>query len=65
MMERVILHSDMNNFYASVECMKNPELKQYPIAVCGDVEERHGIVLAKNYLAKEAGVQTVKPSFSV
>ena len=32
-MERVILHSDMNNFYASVECMKNPELKQYPIAV--------------------------------
>ena len=46
-MERVILHADMNNFYASVECMKNPELKQYPIAVCGDVEERHGIVLAK------------------
>ena len=41
-MERVILHSDMNNFYASVECMLNPELNAYPIAVCGDVEERHG-----------------------
>lgn len=55
-MERVILHSDMNNFYASVECMLNPELKAYPIAVCGDVEERHGIVLAKNYKAKAKGV---------
>lgn len=58
MMERVILHADMNNFYASVECMKNPELKQYPIAVCGDVEERHGIVLAKNGKAKFFGVST-------
>ena len=57
-MERVILHSDMNNFYASVECMLNPELKAYPIAVCGDVEERHGIVLAKNYKAKAKGVST-------
>lgn len=57
-MERVILHSDINNFYASVECMKNPELKQYPIAVCGDVEERHGIVLAKNGKAKFFGVST-------
>ena len=35
-MERVILHSDMNNFYASVECMLNPELKAYPIAVWND-----------------------------
>ena len=58
MMERVILHADMNNFYASVECMKNPDLKQYPIAVCGDVEERHGIVLAKNDKAKFFGVST-------
>lgn len=57
-MERVILHSDMNNFYASVECMLNPELRAYPIAVCGDVEERHGIVLAKNYKAKEKGIST-------
>lgn len=36
-MKRIILHSDMNNFYASVECMLNPELKNHPVAVCGDV----------------------------
>ena len=58
MMSRTILHCDMNNFYASVECFKNPKLKPYPIAVCGDEEERHGIVLAKNYKAKAYGVTT-------
>lgn len=57
-MSRIILHSDMNNFYASVECMLNPSLKGKPIAVCGSQEERHGIVLAKNYPAKAYGVQT-------
>ena len=57
-MKRIILHSDMNNFYASVECMLNPELKNHPVAVCGDAEERHGIVLATNYKAKEYGVST-------
>lgn len=41
---RNILHCDMNNFYASVECMLDPTLKKYPIAVCGSVEERHGKV---------------------
>lgn len=41
-MLRSILHCDMNNFYASVECMLDPALKKYPIAVCGSVEERHG-----------------------
>ena len=51
-MQRVILHCDMNNFYAYVECMLNPELKNKPVAVGGSVEERHGIVLAKNYAAK-------------
>ena len=51
-MLRSILHCDMNNFYASVECMLDPALKKYPIAVCGSMEERHGIVLAKNYKAK-------------
>lgn len=57
-MQRVILHCDMNNFYASVECMLNPELKNKPVAVSGSVEERHGIVLAKNYAAKAFGVST-------
>ena len=55
---RKILHVDMNNFYASVECMLNLELKPYPVAVCGNQEERHGIVLAKNYAAKALGVST-------
>ena len=55
---RKILHSDMNNFYASVECMLNPSLKGKSVAVCGSVEERHGIVLAKNYPAKACGVKT-------
>lgn len=57
-MERVILHSDLNNFYASVECLYNPKLKNKPVAVGGSVEERHGIVLAKNMLAKKCGVKT-------
>jgi DNA polymerase-4 len=48
----------MNNFYASVECMLDPSLKGIPVAVCGSVAERHGIVLAKNYPAKAYGVQT-------
>ncbi len=59
---RNILHSDMNNFYASVECMLNPSLKGKPVAVCGSVEERHGIVLAKNYPAKAYAVQTGDPN---
>lgn len=58
MNERTVLHVDANNFYASVECMLHPELRGNPIAVCGDVEERHGIVLAKNYAAKAYGVST-------
>lgn len=58
MTERAILHIDMNNFYASVECMLDPALKAHPIAVCGSQEDRHGIVLAKNYAAKAYGVST-------
>lgn len=54
----VILHSDLNNFYASVECLYNPDLKGKPVAVCGDGELRHGIVLAKNMIAKSFGVKT-------
>ena len=57
-MSRSILHCDMNNYYASVECLLDPHLKKFPVAVCGSVEERHGIVLAKNMKAKDFGVQT-------
>ena len=57
-MERAILHCDMNNFYASVECMLNPSIKDKPVAVCGSEKDRHGIVLAKNYYAKDYGVKT-------
>ncbi len=55
---RTILHSDLNNFYASVELLKHPECKDVPVAVCGSVEDRHGIVLAKNQIAKSFGVKT-------
>lgn len=57
-MGRVILHSDLNNFYASVECLENPSLAGKPVAVAGDPEQRHGIVLAKNDLAKSFGIRT-------
>ncbi|MBQ4638783.1 MAG: hypothetical protein IJB92_08615 [Clostridia bacterium] len=57
-MERVILHCDMNNFYASVECMLDPSLKGRPVAVCGSADDRHGIVLAKNYEAKAFDIKT-------
>ncbi|MBE6701393.1 MAG: DNA polymerase IV [Ruminococcaceae bacterium] len=56
--ERVILHSDLNNFFASVESLKDPSLKNVPFAVCGDPEKRHGIVLAKNEIAKRFNVRT-------
>jgi len=55
---RYILHCDLNNFYASVECFENPELRGKPVVVCGRTEDRHGIVLAKNYVAKQFGIKT-------
>ena len=58
MNERVILHCDLNNFFASVECREQPELAAFPVAVCGSIEERHGIVLAKNENAKKFGIRT-------
>lgn len=58
MVSRTILHVDLNNFYASVECLYNPELRDKPLIVCGDAESRHGIVLAKNYPAKAHGIKT-------
>ena len=57
-MERAILHSDLNSFYASVEMMLDPSLRGKAVAVCGSTEDRHGIVLAKSDLAKKAGVKT-------
>lgn len=57
-MARHVLHVDMNAFYASVECQRRPELRQKPVAVCGDPEARHGIVLTANYVAKPKGVKT-------
>ena len=56
--DRVIFHIDMNNFYASVECLLNPSLKNYAVAVAGNPYKRTGIILAKNYLAKVFGVKT-------
>lgn len=58
LLERTILHSDMNCFYASVEMMLDPSLRGKPVVVCGSTENRHGIVLAKSELAKKAGVKT-------
>ncbi len=56
--DRIILHSDCNGFYASVECLHNPELRNKPVAVSGDAENRHGIILAKNELAKKYNIKT-------
>ena len=57
---RVILHCDCNNFFASVELLKYPELQDQPVAVAGNPENRHGIILAKNMIAKRMGVQTAE-----
>lgn len=58
--ERIILHCDLNSFYASVELLAYPELRQKPVAVCGDPASRHGIILAKNEPAKAMGVKTAE-----
>ena len=55
---RSIIHVDMNNFYASVECLYRPEIRHLPVAVAGDPLNRHGIILAKNMIAKKMGVKT-------
>lgn len=57
-MDRVIIHSDANCFYASVEMLYHPEFAGKPLAVGGDPEARHGIVLTANYIAKKHGVKT-------
>ena len=57
-MARHILHVDQNCFYAAVEMQRHPELRDSPLAVCGSQEERHGIVLTANYIAKPFGIKT-------
>ena len=59
-MDRIILHCDLNCFYASVELLSHPDLRQVPMAVCGDPTARHGIILAKNEPAKRLGIQTAE-----
>lgn len=58
MKQRVILHVDMNNYFASVSLLTRPDIRDNPVVVGGDIEARHGIVLAKNYPAKKLGIQT-------
>ena len=60
MAERVILHCDLNSFFASVELLDKPALRDVPVAVCGDPKSRHGIILAKNEPAKKMGVKTAE-----
>lgn len=57
-MDRVILHSDLNNFYASVECHERPELRNRAVIISGAPERRRGVVVAKNELAKKMGIKT-------
>ncbi len=59
-MDRVILHCDMNSFFASVELLEHPELKDVPVAVSGSADTRHGIILAKNEPAKKYGIKTAE-----
>ena len=61
--KRIILHCDLNNFFASVSLLFNPTLSTFPVAVSGDKENRHGIILAKNEIAKKFGVKTAEPIF--
>lgn len=60
-MERVILHSDLNSFYANVECFANPKIRDSPVVVGGSEDLRNGIILAKNELAKKFGIVTGEP----
>ena len=59
-MDRIIFHCDCNSFYASVELLDHPDLRHLPVAVCGDPESRHGIILAKNEPAKAFGIKTAE-----
>ena len=60
-MERTVLHVDCNKFYASVECLHRPEIRNRPVAVGGSAEDRHGIILTKNEIASKYGIKTAEP----
>lgn len=60
-MKRCVLHIDCNKFYASVECLYRPELRDKPMAVGGDPENRHGIILTKNEIASKYGLTVGEP----
>ena len=60
---RTILHADMNNYYASVEMLHHPKLRGHPVAVGGSVEQRHGIILARNYEARPFGIKVGQALF--
>lgn len=62
--DRTILHCDMNGFYASVELLDYPQYKNVPMAVCGDPTNRHGIILAKNEVAKKYNIVTAETLWS-
>ncbi len=62
--DRIILHADCNSYFASVESIDHSEWKQVPMAVCGDPELRHGIILAKNELAKAYHIETAETIYS-
>ena len=61
---RAILHCDLNNFFASVEMLSRPELRNVPMAVSGDPNRRHGIILAKNQIARKYGIYTPETVYS-
>lgn len=60
-LDRTVLHIDCNKFYASVECLYRPEIRNKPVAVGGDVESRHGIILTKNEIASRYGLTVGEP----
>lgn len=57
-MDRIILHADCNKFYASVECLYRPEIRNKPVVVGGDAQQRHGIVLTRNEIAAKYNIKT-------
>ncbi len=60
-MERTVLHVDCNKFYASVECLYRPDIRNKPVAVGGNPETRHGIILTKNEIASRYGLTVGEP----